>query len=347
MRHKTLFLTVFIFAAIGAYAGLAVAQTAPQTHVAILVPDELSPDCTALIGDFHAALQSEAGPAVTVERRALIAADSSNDALIITIAACDIPTRSLRLVFTTPPPPQTTRPLSARLIRDLQTLPPLSIAIEAAAPDWSAGIQYAARILDLIGGQCADPDESAPTPPTATPTGLHFLAGQCLYRNGQYAEAAAQLIAHRPAGESGHDWRALSLWDATIADALAQSFAFDRALAWDDRNVLVVRTHARRSSTPLDTRLLAELYLLRGQHRLYLYEWDRVMADYDSAIGLAPELALGYYYRGILHATLNRPAAAIDDLNHFLQLEDDPGHPLVTLAQAYLAELAPLVDAPG
>ena len=94
---------------------------------------------------------------------------------------------------------------------------------------------------------------------------------------------------------------------------------------------------------------LADLYLLRGQHRLYLYEWDTVLEDYNTALELAPNLPRAYYLRGLLYYTQNSRQAAYADLTTFLALEANTptAHPdLITHAEAYVAELTDLLATP-
>jgi tetratricopeptide (TPR) repeat protein len=68
-----------------------------------------------------------------------------------------------------------------------------------------------------------------------------------------------------------------------------------------------------------------ELYTLRGQMYLYLYEWDSVLADYNAALALAPEYADTYYYRGILYYSILQTGQelrpeALADFQHYLEL---------------------------
>lgn len=46
---------------------------------------------------------------------------------------------------------------------------------------------------------------------------------------------------------------------------------------------------------------LAELYTLRGQMIMLTYEWDRALADYNSAIELEPDYPDAYFHRGVLY----------------------------------------------
>jgi tetratricopeptide (TPR) repeat protein len=68
------------------------------------------------------------------------------------------------------------------------------------------------------------------------------------------------------------------------------------------------------------------LYTLRGQMYLYLYEWDQVLADYNTAIELDPAYADAYYYRAVLYYTRNELNLALADFQHYLDLAPDGDH---------------------
>ncbi len=177
---------------------------------------------------------------------------------------------------------------------------------------------------------------------------LEYVLARCLYAAREYDAATAVLEAGL---ETLPDESTLSvIWRAAIAQNLAQSFQFDAALALDD--ALIAALEARDPPPGLeDAALLAELYLLRGQHRLYLYEWDAVLADYAAALALTPANTRAYYLRGLLHMTQNAREAALSDLRRFLALEavrDVPTeHPaIIAQAEAYRAELEALLGTP-
>lgn len=179
---------------------------------------------------------------------------------------------------------------------------------------------------------------------------LDYVEARCHYQARDYTAAINLLETSRDSLED-HKWLPI-LWDAATAQALAQNFQFDAALALDDALIQQVSTDPLAQNHESDTsELLAELHLLRGQHRLYLYEWDTVMADYDTAIGLAPDLSRAYFLRGLLNSTQNHQQAALDDLTSFLQLERSritpTQHPAI-LAQAeiYVTALEALLATP-
>ncbi len=201
----------------------------------------------------------------------------------------------------------------------------LAIGLAAYAADrCPEGLPYLDRGADQI------------TPASAI---LAFYRARCHHAVRDYAGAYDLLRASRPALLATSAPRALlALWNAAMGEASAQSFAFNRALAWDER---AIRAAAG------DRALLAELYLLRGQHRLYLYEWDAVLADYNMALSLLPDLPRAYYLRGLLHYTQNRLGAAYADLSRYLVLETDPASPFLPLARRYTDELARLLSTPA
>lgn len=83
---------------------------------------------------------------------------------------------------------------------------------------------------------------------------------------------------------------------------------------------------------------LAELYTLRGQLKLLLYEWDNVLADYNHALEIAPDYADAYFYRGLLYysaLTDQIPReVALADFETYLVLAPDGLH--AETAQQYI-----------
>lgn len=176
---------------------------------------------------------------------------------------------------------------------------------------------------------------------------LAFYRGACLHLQHDYPAALDVLVGPERAAlwRADPPWPLRLLWDAYIANSHAQAFAFDRALAWDTRTIAMAAVLS--PNEPLTARLLAEFYLLRGRHRLYLYEWDRVLADYNAALALPDAPARAYYDRGLLYYTQNVRQAAYDDLTHYLALESDPDSRLIPLARRYAAELEALLATPA
>lgn len=84
------------------------------------------------------------------------------------------------------------------------------------------------------------------------------------------------------------------------------------------------------------------LYVQRGQMWLLLYEWDSVLADYNTAIALDPTYAEVYFYRGVLYysvlqAGLAWREEALADLEHYMRLA--PEGDLAGMAQKYIDTL--------
>ncbi|MFN8373314.1 MAG: tetratricopeptide repeat protein [Anaerolineae bacterium] len=80
-----------------------------------------------------------------------------------------------------------------------------------------------------------------------------------------------------------------------------------------------------------------ELYVLRGNITLLIYEWDRVLADYNAAIELSPDYADAYFYRGILFYTRAEYQPALDDFARYLELAPDGEH--AADAATYIEEI--------
>lgn len=84
-----------------------------------------------------------------------------------------------------------------------------------------------------------------------------------------------------------------------------------------------------------------QLYIERGQRSLLLYEWDRALADFNTAVALAPDLADAYYYRGLLYASAPEGdaarALALADFRYYLDLAPDGAH--ATTARRYVTQL--------
>lgn|GEM_PF-2670675 len=116
----------------------------------------------------------------------------------------------------------------------------------------------------------------------------------------------------------------------------ALAFRYDEAIADMDAAI------ALEPDNPL-------LYIERGQRILLLYEWDRALADYNRALELAPHYANGYYYRGVLYASvpegMEARRAALDDFEHYLELAPEGVH--ATDAVRYIEEIEAQLDSLG
>ncbi len=68
-----------------------------------------------------------------------------------------------------------------------------------------------------------------------------------------------------------------------------------------------------------------DLYLLRGQMYLAIYEWDNAGADFDHAIEVSPNDAPAYFHRGVLYYSILQTGLttrddALTDFQHYLEL---------------------------
>lgn len=144
--------------------------------------------------------------------------------------------------------------------------------------------------------------------------------------------------------------RAIGLWTVTEANACddrlrvraliersrlyASRFDHDRAVADMDAAVAL---------TPDDPLV----YVERGQRVMLLYEWDRVLADYNRALQLDPLYADAHYYRAILYASVPEAAdarrAALADFERYLELAPDGSH--AARARQYADQLAAQIAA--
>ncbi len=101
--------------------------------------------------------------------------------------------------------------------------------------------------------------------------------------------------------------------------------------------------------TWINSSTLAELYTLRGQMYLNLYEWDQSLEDYNTALELNPDYAEAYFQRGVLYYSILQTGQelreeALADFRHYLDLV--PDGPYAEQAERYAetieAELAAL-----
>lgn len=118
-----------------------------------------------------------------------------------------------------------------------------------------------------------------------------------------------------------------------VAQLVQQSRTHAAAARYDDAIAALDDALALAPDNPL-------LYVERGQRILLIYEWDRALADFDRAIELAPDYADGYYWRGILYASVPDASArpqARADFERYLQLA--PNGSYATDATRYMQQL--------
>lgn len=99
----------------------------------------------------------------------------------------------------------------------------------------------------------------------------------------------------------------------------------------------------------IDNLILAKFHDLRGQMYLNLYEWDKSLEDFNTAIELAPDYAEAYFQRGVLYYSILQTGQelreeALADFRHYLELAPDGPYAeqAADYAQTIEAELAAL-----
>jgi tetratricopeptide (TPR) repeat protein len=120
-----------------------------------------------------------------------------------------------------------------------------------------------------------------------------------------------------------------------IAQLYALAFDYDEAIARMDSAIAIAEDnmhtglHVDAATSGNFARIdVAALYTLRGQMWLLLYEWDRVLADYDTAIEIDPSYPDAYFYRGVLYYSVLQAGLAwredaLADFEHYLELAPD------------------------
>jgi tetratricopeptide (TPR) repeat protein len=99
------------------------------------------------------------------------------------------------------------------------------------------------------------------------------------------------------------------------AQIYALAFDYDSAIADMDEAITLAERGQSLSYT------LPELYTIRGQIIFLLYEWDRVLENFNHAIELDPNYAPAYFERGVLYYTMTQRENALADFQHYLELE--------------------------
>lgn len=134
-------------------------------------------------------------------------------------------------------------------------------------------------------------------------------------------------------------------WPVQIA--LLRERAALRALAFEFDGAIadITRAIELAEANMLPDACLARLYKQRGDHIFLIYEWDRVLEDYDTAISLDSNYAGAYFARGVLYYTQGPRVETIPDLERFIELA--PDDPRVPEAQAYIDSIEVELDALG
>jgi len=120
------------------------------------------------------------------------------------------------------------------------------------------------------------------------------------------------------------------LYDLLPRRAQLYALAFDYDSAIADMDAAIALAEANEVS---DERL-AELYTLRGEIIFLIYEWDRVLENFNTALELAPDYAPAYFQRGVLYYTMTERESALVDFQHYLGITPDGEH--AAEAQRYI-----------
>lgn len=112
------------------------------------------------------------------------------------------------------------------------------------------------------------------------------------------------------------------------AQLYALAFDYDSAIADIDAAIELAEAN------DVSNEWLAELYTLRGEIIFLIYEWDRVLENFNIALELAPDYAPAYFQRGVLYYTMTERENALADFQHYLEIAPDGEH--AAEAQRYI-----------
>lgn len=182
---------------------------------------------------------------------------------------------------------------------------------------------------------------------------INFYEGNCALMQGDYEKAISlySVTAHETYLLTPYRFTLVNLAWALFQggrrrEAFAElDFLFDQGLAeatlfaWEKRTQLHVLEFDYDAAIADATQALdlclkvspftfncAAAYTLRGQMYLLLYEWDKVLADYNTAIELNPNYADAYFYRGVLFYTQGPRENALADFERYLELAPQGDH---------------------
>jgi hypothetical protein len=123
------------------------------------------------------------------------------------------------------------------------------------------------------------------------------------------------------------------------AQLYALTFDYDSAIADMDAAIEIAEAN------DVSNEQLAELYTLRGEIIFLIYEWDRVLENFNTALELDPDYAPAYFQRGVLYYTMTERENALADFQHYLEL--DPDGQYAEQAQQYIDSIQLELDALG
>jgi len=111
--------------------------------------------------------------------------------------------------------------------------------------------------------------------------------------------------------------KALIIYFQSRARLYALTFDYTSAIADIDFAINEAKSYG------LDIKSMSRLFKQRGDIIMLIYEWNRALEDYNTAIELAPDYAEAYYRRGILLYTMVERENAITDFETYLELDQD------------------------
>lgn len=123
------------------------------------------------------------------------------------------------------------------------------------------------------------------------------------------------------------------------AQLYALAFDYDSAIA--DMNAAIELAE----ENGLDNTTLAELYTIRGEIIFLIYEWDRVLDNFNHALEIDSNYAPAYFQRGVLYYTMALREDALADFEHYLELA--PEGQYAEEAEDYIESIPIEIDSLG
>jgi tetratricopeptide (TPR) repeat protein len=121
------------------------------------------------------------------------------------------------------------------------------------------------------------------------------------------------------------------------AEIYALIFDYTAAIQDLDEAIALIKTE--------HLNLLSQLFKQRGDIIMLIYEWNRALEDYNTAIELDPDYAEAYYRRGILLYTMVEREDAIADFETYLEIV--PDGQFAESASKYIEDIQTELDALG